>query len=53
VTKKPLKIKIAREKLRPKERAPVMPTKKIEDRRRKDERRPKHKTDLRRRPEEE
>jgi len=47
VTKKTTKITIAKEKLRPRERAPILPTKKIEDKRRR-EAREKHKKDLRR-----
>lgn len=46
--KKSNKIVIEKEKLRPKERAPIIPTKRIEDRRMKEERREKHKKDLRR-----
>jgi len=45
-------IKIEKEKLRPRERAPILPSKKFEDKRRRDERRVKHKKDLRRLPEE-
>jgi hypothetical protein len=48
VAKKSDKIIIKKEKLRPKERAPIIPTKRIEDRRTKEERRAKHKKDLRR-----
>lgn len=40
-------IEIEKEKLRPRERAPILPTKKIEDKRRR-ETREKHKKDLRR-----
>lgn len=43
-----IKIKIKKEELLPRERAPIMPTRKIEDKRRKDERREKHKKDPRR-----
>jgi hypothetical protein len=50
-TKKPAKITIKKEQLRPRERAPIIPTKKIEDKRSKQARRPKHKKDLRREPE--
>jgi hypothetical protein len=50
--KKANKIIIEKEKLRPKERAPILPSKKIEDKRVKEERREKHKKDLRRLPEE-
>lgn len=46
------KIKIEKEKLRPRERAPILPTKKIEDKRTRAERREKHKKDLRRVPDE-
>ncbi len=42
------KIVIEKEKLRVKERAPILPTKQIEDKRLKNERREKHKKDLRR-----
>jgi hypothetical protein len=45
---KKIKIKIEKEKLRPRERAPLLPSKKFEDKRRRDERRAKHKKDLRR-----
>ena len=41
-------IVIKKEKLRPRERAPILPSKPIEDRRKKEERREKHKQDLRR-----
>ena len=44
-------IEIEKEKLRPRERAPILPTKKIEDKRRREERE-KHKKDLRRLPDE-
>jgi hypothetical protein len=37
------KITIEKEKLRPRERAPILPTKKIEDKRKREERRPRHK----------
>jgi hypothetical protein len=47
VAKKPAKITIEKEKLRPRQRAPILPTKKIEDKRRRAERE-KHKQDLRR-----
>jgi hypothetical protein len=50
--KKDNKIVIKKEKLRPKERAPIIPTKHIEDKRAKEERREKHKKDLRRANEE-
>jgi hypothetical protein len=52
VAKKLEKITIEKEKLRPKERAPIMPTKHIEDKRVRNERREKHKKDPRRLPEE-
>jgi hypothetical protein len=42
------KITIKKEELRPRERAPILPSKPIEDRRKKAERRVKHKKDLRR-----
>ncbi|HSE36723.1 MAG TPA: hypothetical protein VLG74_05415 [Blastocatellia bacterium] len=45
--KKPDKITIEKEKFRPRPRAPILPTKKFEDKRRRDERREKHKKDLR------
>jgi hypothetical protein len=53
VAKKTAKItiEIEKEKLRPRERAPILPTKKIEDKRRR-EQRAKHKKDLRRLTEE-
>jgi hypothetical protein len=41
-------IVIEKEKLRPRGRAPTLPSKPIEDRRKKEERRAKHKEDLRR-----
>ena len=41
-------IVIEKEKLRPRERAPILPSKPIEDRRKKEERREKHKKDPRR-----
>jgi hypothetical protein len=46
--KKADKITIEKEKLRPRERAPILPTKKFEDKRRREERREKHKKNLRR-----
>jgi hypothetical protein len=52
MAKKITKITIEKEKLRPRERAPILPTKKFEDKRRRDERRVKHKKDLRRLPDE-
>jgi hypothetical protein len=48
MAKKVAKIKIEKEKLRPRERAPILPSKKIEDKRTRAERREKHKKDLRR-----
>jgi hypothetical protein len=42
------KITIEKEKLRPRERAPILPTKKFEDKRQKAARRTKHKKDPRR-----
>ena len=49
VAKKTTKItiEIEKEKLRPRERAPILPTKKIADKRRREQRQ-KHKKDLRR-----
>jgi len=41
------KITIEKEKLRPRPRAPILPSKKFEDKRRREERRPKHKKDPR------
>jgi hypothetical protein len=52
VAKKSEKITLEKEKLRPKERAPIMPTKHIEDKRTRNERQVKHKKDLRTLPEE-
>ena len=43
-------IKIEKEKLRPRERAPIRPSVKIEDKKTKSRRRVKHKKDLRRQP---
>jgi hypothetical protein len=48
VAKKIDKITIEKEKLRPRERAPILPTRRIEDKRSREERRVKHKKDLRR-----
>ena len=48
-----IKIKIKKEDLLPRERAPILPTKRIEDKRDKKERREKHKKDPRRFPDEE
>ncbi|MFP5264433.1 MAG: hypothetical protein ACLGJB_21315 [Blastocatellia bacterium] len=48
MAKKTDKITIEKEKLRPRARAPILPTKKFEDKRRRDERNEKHKKDLRR-----
>jgi hypothetical protein len=47
VAKKTDKITIEKEKIRPRERAPILPSKKFEDKRRRDERRVKHKKGLR------
>lgn len=47
--KKSNKIKIEKDKLRPRERAPILPTKKFEDKRRRE----KHKKDPRQLPAEE
>ena len=47
VAKKPVKTTIKKEELRPRERAPILPTKKFEDKRTRDDRRPKHKKDPR------
>ena len=44
------KITIKKEKLRPRERAPILPSKKFEDKKAKTERRVKHKKDIRRDP---
>ena len=52
MAKKPVKTIIKKEELRPRERAPILPTKKFEDKRTRDERRPKHKKDPRRHGEE-
>jgi hypothetical protein len=43
--KKDDKITIEKEKFRPRPRAPILPSKKFEDKRRRDERREKHKKD--------
>jgi hypothetical protein len=48
MARKIAKIKIEKEKLRPRERAPILPSKKFEDKRSRQERRAKHKKDLRR-----
>ncbi len=42
------KITIEKDKLRPRPRAPILPSKKFEDKRRREERREKHKKDIRR-----
>jgi len=47
MAKQPDKITIEKEKLRPRERAPILPTRKFEDKRRREERREKHKKDIR------
>ncbi|MCI0487166.1 MAG: hypothetical protein L0229_11265 [Blastocatellia bacterium] len=52
MAKKGDKITIEKEKLRPRERAPILPSKKIEDKKRKAERRVKHKKDPRRQTDE-
>ena len=46
--KKTNKITIEKDKFRPRPRAPILPTKKFEDKSRRDERRAKHKKDPRR-----
>ena len=48
MAKKTDKIKIEKEKLRPRERAPILPSKKFEDKRRRPKRQEKHKKDPRR-----
>jgi hypothetical protein len=48
MAKKAAKITIEKDKLRPRERAPILPTKKFEDKRRREERREKHKKNIRR-----
>jgi len=48
VPKKSEKIVIEKEKIRPRERAPILPTKQFEPKTRKTDRRAKHKKDLRR-----
>jgi len=53
VPKKTDKITIEKEKLRPRPRAPILPSKTFEDKRRREERRQKHKKDPRRVNEEE
>ena len=50
--KKVESIKIEKDKLRPRERAPIRPSVKIEDKKTKSERRIKHKKDLRKENEE-
>ena len=50
--KKTNKITIEKEKFRPRPRAPILPSKKFEDKRRRDERREKHRKDPRRAEEE-
>jgi hypothetical protein len=47
MSRKPIRIKIRKEDLLPKERAPILPSKKIESKLRRAEQRPKHKKDLR------
>jgi hypothetical protein len=51
--KKTDKITIEKDKLRPRPRAPILPSKKFEDKRRREERREKHKKDIRRASDEE
>jgi hypothetical protein len=46
--KKSDKITIEKEKLLPRPRAPILPSKKFEDKRHREERREKHKKDIRR-----
>ena len=48
MAKKSDKITIKKDELRPKERAPILPTKKFEDKRNRSDRRSKHKKDIRR-----
>jgi hypothetical protein len=48
VPKKIDKITIEKDKFRPRPRAPILPSKTFEDKRRRDERREKHKKDPRR-----
>ena len=48
VPKKTEKIKLEKEKLRPRPRAPILPSKAFEDKRRKSDRHAKHKKNLRR-----
>jgi len=45
--KKNDKITIDKDKIRPRPRAPILPSKKFEDKRRRDDRTEKHKKDLR------
>lgn len=45
MAKKDDKIKISKEDIRPRERAPILPTKKFEDKTRKTDRHAKHKKD--------
>jgi hypothetical protein len=47
MAKKSEKITLDKEKLRPRERAPILPTKKFEDKRRRELTREKHKKNLR------
>jgi hypothetical protein len=47
MAKKTEKITLDKEKLRPRERAPILPTKKFEDKRRRELEREKHKKKLR------
>jgi hypothetical protein len=48
VPKKPRKLTIKKEELRPRERAPILPSKKFVDKREREERKPKHKKNPRR-----
>jgi hypothetical protein len=48
VPKKPDKITIEKDKFRPRPRAPILPSKKFEDKKSREERRVKHKKDPRR-----
>jgi hypothetical protein len=52
VAKRVTRITIKKEKLRPKERAPILPSKKFEEKTRREDRKAKHKKDLRRLEEE-
>jgi hypothetical protein len=50
--KKSKKLTIRKEELRPRERAPILPSKTFEDKRRRDELKPKHRRDIRKQIEE-